>query len=287
MRERELRPPRVDVAHRSHVVHHGRMEISGDEAGGEALDLRRASLTAGDGRAGLGLDSDDLRAWPADGGVPRAEDLPYPADRAARTYGGDECVDGRLAHGVDDFRGRGAYVHLGVGRVVELLRQEGALRGGDFARLRDGSLHLLLGRREDDARSERLEKLPALEAHALRHREHAAVPLHRADQREADAGVAARRLHDRASRQQLPRARGFLDHGHADAVLHRPAGIRLLHLGPDGRARLGSDAADLDQRSVPDELEHALDNEKTRALADFLFRIGRHHQSSLSPCGGC
>ena len=129
----------------------------------------------------------------------------------------------------------------------------------DLARLGDRSLHLLLGRRQDDLRAEGLEQLPPLEAHALRHRQDAPVAAHRAHERQTDAGVPARRLDDDAARLERSAALRLLDHRQADAVLHRAAGVRLLHLRPDRRTRAVPQRAQPDERRVPDELEDVVD----------------------------
>ena len=56
--------------------------------------------------------------------------------------------------------------------------------------------HALRGRREDDLGAERLEQPAALERHALRHGHDQLVAAGGADERQADAGVAAGRLDD-------------------------------------------------------------------------------------------
>ena len=60
--------------------------------------------------------------------------------------------------------------------------------------------------------------------------EHECVALQHADLREAEAGVAGRRLDDRAAGLQAPVALGRLDHGEADAILDRAAGVLAFQL---------------------------------------------------------
>eukprot|EP00966_Prymnesium_polylepis_P324111 7380198-Prymnesium_polylepis.1 len=70
-----------------------------------------------------------------------------------------------------------------------------------------------------------------LESHRshLRHDDDAAVALGRADHRQPDAGVAARRLdYGRARRVNITARLGPLDHRLGDSVFHRAA--RVLHL---------------------------------------------------------
>ena len=100
---------------------------------------------------------------------------------------------------LEDLERGGAAVDLGIGRVLELLRHEVLgmlaqhLLGGE-----DGARHALDGRREVDLGAVAREQALALHAHVVGHREDQPVALHRAHHREPDAGVAARRLDDRA-----------------------------------------------------------------------------------------
>ena len=109
----------VVVADRDDLVDRRAVEDRRHEAGADALDLVRAGLAAGQDRAVGRLDRDDLEA-----GLARLQHLADAGDGAAGADAGDEDVD--LAVGVvPDFLGRGPAVDRRVGRVLELLRDDG------------------------------------------------------------------------------------------------------------------------------------------------------------------
>ena len=104
-----------------------RVQVLGDEAGADPLDLVTAGLERlalhllRDDRRGDRLDRDRLEARLA-----RLDDLGHAGDRAAGADAGDEDVD--LAVGVlPDFLGGGRAVDLRVGGIFELLRHEALL----------------------------------------------------------------------------------------------------------------------------------------------------------------
>ena len=174
--------------------------------------------------------------------------VPTPATKASR-----------LAVGVaQDLLRRRAAVHLRVGRVVELLRHEVVLvlrhqlLGGE-----DGAGHALDRRREDELGAVALQQLAALGAHVVRHRQDQLVALHGSDHREADAGVAGRRLDDGGAGLEHAALLGVLDHRERDAVLDAAAGVAALELGDDLGAALGHDAVEPHHRRVADEVENA------------------------------
>ncbi|MGC4001167.1 MAG: hypothetical protein QM767_28385 [Anaeromyxobacter sp.] len=73
--------------------------------------------------------------------------------------------------------GRWSEVDVGVGGVLELLRQPVLLRiaGDDLLRLGDGALHALGALGQDQFRAEGLEHAPAFQRHGLGHGEDDAV----------------------------------------------------------------------------------------------------------------
>ena len=103
-----------------------------------------------------------------------------------------------------------------------------------------------------DPRAVEPQQALALAAHALREREDEVVALRGADERERDAGVAARRLDDRRPpRLDAPFGLGRLDHRDADPVLDAAAGVERLELAeqPDP---LGGQPRELHHRRSPD-----------------------------------
>ena len=76
----------------------------------------------------------------------------------------------------------------------------------------------------------RLEHVALVLADLVGADEDAVVALLLRHHRQPDAGVAGRRLHDRAARLQLAGGLGGLDHPGRDPVLHRAAGVEVLDL---------------------------------------------------------
>ena len=81
-----------------------------------------------------------------------------------------------------------------------------------------------------DPRAEKAHELAALDAEALGHRHDERVALGGADHREADAGVAARRLDDGLAGPERAVALGGLDHAEGEAVLDRAERVERLEL---------------------------------------------------------
>ena len=196
----------------------------------------------------------------------RAEVAGRPGDRPAGPHARHEMRDPPVGLLPDLGAGR----RLVGGRVLlvpVLVRLE---RPGDVAGEPGGdgvvALRRLRGdvrRAEDDLGAVRPEHRLLLGRLLVGHDEDAAVALERGRDREAVAGVARRRLDDRAARAQEAGPLGRLDHRQADPVLDRPAGVERLELGEDERLLLersdaARDPADPDQRRPPDEVEDGL-----------------------------
>src|SRR5690606_36498108 len=136
----------------------------------------------------------------------RREFLETLADAADRAPGADGCHEGLRRLSIQrrqDLLGRALVVHLRVLGVVELVRQE---RPRDAAAqllgALDGALHLLLGRGEHELGPVGLQERAALQAHALGHREDAAVAVLTTHERKANAGVPAGWLDHRRARSE-------------------------------------------------------------------------------------
>ena len=121
-----------------------------------------------------------------------------------------------------------------------------------LVRLRDRALHAVLAGREHELRAVGRRELATLDRHRVGHREDELVALHRGDEREADAGVAARRLDERAARLQDAGLLRRLDHRERDAVLHGPARVEVLDLDDHLRGAL-VELADADERRIADQ----------------------------------
>jgi len=111
------------------------------------------------------------------------------------------------------------------------------------------------------------------DAHAVGHDEHEPVPLDRGDHRETHAGVARRRLDDRAAWLQDARGFGSFHHRQRDPVLDRAARIRALALHVD---RMGppEQPVDADVRRVADRVQDVVSKHAAlrRAAPDYRRR---------------
>ncbi len=109
----------------------------------------------------------------------------------------------------------------------------------------DGPLHPLAGWREHDFRAKRLEDLPSLQAHRLRHGQNAPVTLGGRHHRQGNAGIATGRLDNRGAGFNAPLLLGRLDHRQPDTVLDGSQRVAALKLHKDGGLTL-DEFADLD-----------------------------------------
>ena len=159
------------------------------------------------------------------------EHVAHTGNRAAGSDHRDEDVD--LAVGIaPDFFSRRAAMNLGIRRIFELLRHEILGRRGAriSCALRNRTFHAVGARRQHDLRTVRFEQIAALDRHRVRHDENQRIAFGGGDERERDAGVAARRFENGHSGTQATVAFGGFDHRNADAILHRTGRIERLHL---------------------------------------------------------
>src|SRR5581483_861731 len=81
---------------------------------------------------------------------------------------------------------------------------------------------------------------------------------------------------DRGVLVDLSLALGGVDHGDADAVLHRPQRVEAFHFGDHGAFRVADHALQADERRVADRLRDVVVDLAAELLRD------RHGTSSLS-----
>jgi hypothetical protein len=137
--------------------------------------------------------------------------------------------------------------------VVELAHQEQRrILRRDLLGAHDGALHSERAGRQHQLGAERDEHLSTLEAHRLRHREHAPVAARRRGEREGDARVPARRLDDAPPRLERAALLRFPDHRRPDAALDRIGGVASLDLGEDTRPHALGEPVDLHERRAAD-----------------------------------
>jgi hypothetical protein len=200
------------------------------------------------------------------GGAARKETA-EPSQRSART--------GPTNHGVDivihlrpNFRRRAGFVGERIGRIAELIDENGARRVG-----RDASREILiiLGVTLADVRTGRdhfgphgLEVQHLLAAHLVGNDQDQSVALERRHQGKPQTGIAGGRLDQGATGSQLSFALERGDHGERGAILDRATGVLTFQFDKQP-AVANFKTRDLDQRRVPDELEHALRWSKTTA----------------------
>src|SRR5579885_1119196 len=120
-----------------------------NESSADALDLVRARRAAREHGAVLGLDRDHAHR-----GLARLQYGAYARESAPRTDATHDDID-RAAGVFPDLLGRGAAVDLGIGGVLELLRDESVWpRALQRFRARDRALHALRRRRELELRAQ-------------------------------------------------------------------------------------------------------------------------------------
>ncbi len=158
------------------------------------------------------------------------QDARHAAQRSAGAEAGDPVVERQVRERVQDLDGGGPRVGLGVGRILELPRLPPAVLMRQLLGFRDHSRALVRGRREHHPGAEKPHQLAALDAEALRHRDHQRIALLRANHGQPDAGVAAGRLDHGLTGPQRSAALGILDDTERQAILHRAHRIERLNL---------------------------------------------------------
>ena len=191
-------------------------------------------------------------------GCTRLKETGQPGQRAGRTDADDDGVHIMLSLRPDLRRGA-AFVGQRVGRVVELIGEEGV---GNFLRQPRRNVLVVIGMALADVGAgdvhlgaHRLEVQDLLGGHLVRHHQHHSVTLGTADQGQAQAGVAGGGLDDGAAGSQAAIALGGVDHRQADAILDRTAGVLRFEL-EEQRARAGIETADAHQRRIADQFEY-------------------------------
>src|SRR6185312_16791631 len=149
---------RILVRNGDDLVVNGGIEDLWRKAGAQPLNLVRAGLATRQNGRRLRFHRHDTH-----GRLALLEHLADTGDGAARADAGDQYVD--AAGGVvPDFFGGGGTMDFRVGRVLELLRDDGAGDGGrQFVRLGDGALHALRPLRQHQFGTEQRQHLAALD----------------------------------------------------------------------------------------------------------------------------
>ena len=275
------------VAAGDHPVEHRGVPGVREEVLAHALgEVGPAGSTREDRALGIGGDHLDLRVHPLEV-AGRAGDGP------ARARAGHEVGDPAAALPPDLRPGR-LLVREGVGRVGVLV---GAERVRDLPDQPLGGRVVagrVLGRHrhraDGDLGAVGPQQVDLLGRDLVGGHEVAAVAPLGGDDGQPDAGVARRRLDDGPARAEQPVPLGREDHLERRAVLRRAAGVGGLQLGHEGRAETvgAGQAAQLDQRGVPDEVQHGLGDRGRRqvVLADGPHATGVPRRRWLVPGAG-
>ena len=231
-----------------------RSNVCGPEVLADALDQVRADVLGAAGvdrPLGVGADHHEVR-------VALAQVAGGAGDRAAGADAGDQMRD--LAGGLLPDLGPGRLVvGLRVGLVEVLVGLErardlvGQPVGDAVVGLR--RVRRDVGRGDHDVGAVGAQQVDLLPRHLVGHHRDHAVALQPRRDREPGAGVARRRLDDRAAGLQPPVALGGLDQRDRDAVLDRAARVERLELGDQPRAHPGTDSRQPDERRVADRVE--------------------------------
>src|SRR6267378_2756188 len=177
-------------------------------------------------------------------------------DGPARTDAGNEVRRPPTALLPDLGRGT-ELVRQRVRRVRVLIDVDVAvrIRGGSSLRFPDRAIRSLEGIGEDELCTKGTGDALPLERHLVGHAELERMTANRADHRERDARVAARRIEHDASTSEPAFLLRVEHHPERRPIFHTPAGIRALDLHPEVTAKASANPAQWDERCVPDSLE--------------------------------
>ena len=214
----------------------------------------------------------------ADDGDRAAGDLlqvsPGAGDRAAGADTGDEMGDAPLGIPPDLGAG-GPVVALRTVRVRVLVRhvaagdRVGEPAGDRIIRFR--ILGIQTAGCDDDLSAVRAEHVAFILRDLVLHDGDHPVAALLGDQGQADAGVAAGRLHDDAAGFELAGTFRGVDDAFGDAVLGRAAGVQVFDLDRDGGADAGGDAVETDERGVADQIgDTGVDGHGDAAFCELL-----------------
>ena len=200
-----------------------------------------------------GIDADDF-----DVGILFLEVAPDAGDGAAGAHAADEVGD--FSFGVlPDFRAGGAIVRFRIHRVGVLIGIKGI---GNFARefCGDGIVAARIfgldgGGADDHFGAESFQQINFFARLLVGDGEDDFVAAHAGDERESQAGVTGGAFDDGAAGLEFAGAFGFFDHGDADAVFHRAAGIHVIGFDPDFGGGIFRQAVQADDGSVADGFE--------------------------------
>jgi len=202
-----------------------------------------------------------------------AQHARHARQRAAGAVAGDEPVEPLALEVGQDLARRRRLVDLGIGRRLELVRQEPAVGLGELDRLLVHAEALGGARGQHDLGTQHAHQLAALDREAVGHGHHQRIALLGAHHGEPDAGVAAGRLDHGLAGLQRAGALGRLDDVDREPVLDRRRRIERLGLDVELHA-LRSEIVDANARRVADRVEHAVEQPPaSRRGPDFTAHV--------------
>ena len=241
------------------VVENLQIHGAGEEILADAFD------DVGEGLADFsGLDlfvverADRIHADNFDVGILFLEVASHAGDGAAGADAADEVRN--LSFGVlPDFRAGGAIVRFRIHGIGVLIGIEGI---GNFARefCGDGIIAARIfgldgGGADDYFGAKGFKQVNFFARLLVGDSEDDFVAAHAGDERESQAGVAGSPFDDGAAGLEFAGAFGFFDHGDADAVFYRAAGIHVVGFDPDFGGGIFRQAIQADDGRVADGFE--------------------------------
>ena len=183
-----------------------------------------------------------------------------------------------------DFRTRGAVMGLRVHRIFVLvgIKRIGNLFPQLFRhRVVAARIVRLDGRGADNHfGAESLEQVHFFLRLLVRDSEDHLVAAHRRHQRQPQSGIARRAFDDRAAGLEQSFALGFIDHGNADAVLHRTARIQIVGLDVHFGLELSGHAVQPHQRRATNRFENVF---ALHGVANLVNAAGSVPRAAVPP----
>ena len=184
------------------------------------------------------------------------------SQRAASADAGNKVVDNTFSV-TPDFRTSGFVVSLRIRGIIELTSDDGArILLMKFLSLRDGALHAVLTRGENNLSTIGMDHVAAFNRHRIRHDDDNLVAMSAANHGNTNTGVAGGRFVNRGTGLQTARLFSVQNDGLSDAVLHGTSRIEGFELRENAglKTKLLLKLAQFDEGGIADQVGHRLIN---------------------------